>query len=96
MGFCIMNSLAHDEGAKIKKYPLFGSNFITADSEDNLSGYCEDILFGSLKNLTFEYSTLNTAITSFACNIQRNCNLRSQKLNLLTIDIPPPYLIHFL
>lgn len=89
--FCFIKSAAYDQITETRNYALLDFHSITIDGEDDfLLNGSQGILLGSLNNL-FINSTIFNPVTTSHIKIQGKDNLRSRKLNLLTIDIPPPH-----
>ncbi|MDB4581592.1 hypothetical protein N9164_00430 [Draconibacterium sp.] len=94
--FCFFKGVRNDKGTENGKYPLVDSYSIVIDIEKGfLLNSCEDYPSGSIDSPFFCLSVFNPETTSQVCKIPVIFNLRSPKLNFLTIDIPPPSYNHY-
>jgi len=95
--FCHVKNIANDKDVQYRKYPIIDSYNKVIDIEKGfLLTSSEDFSCGSFNRPLSGFVVNKWDTTLQICKIPLNSNLKSPKLDLLTIDIPPPYLNNYL
>jgi hypothetical protein len=94
--FCYVKNIDHDKGVEYRKYPIIDSYSKGIDIEEG---------FLLISNEDFPYGSINKTLSGFVVKKPDttpqehknplNFNTKTPKLNLFTIDIPPPCLNNF-